>query len=43
MEDLEKRVITEILEQTHSNLSEAARMLRIPRRTLRRRIEKYQI
>lgn len=43
LEDLEKRVIAEILEQTHGNLSKAARTLRIPRRTLRRRIEKYQL
>jgi DNA-binding NtrC family response regulator len=43
MEDLEKRVIAEILERTHGNLSKAARTLRIPRRTLRRRIEKYHL
>jgi DNA-binding NtrC family response regulator len=43
LDEFEKRMITDILHQHHGNKSKAARQLRIPRRTLQRKIEKYQI
>jgi transcriptional regulator with PAS, ATPase and Fis domain len=43
MEDVEKEIIAEVLAQNHGNKSKTAEMLRIPRRTLGRKMEKYQI
>jgi len=41
--EIEKRIITEILRITHGNKSEAARMLKISRPRLDRKIEKYDL
>jgi len=43
MEDFEKRFIAKILEQNHGHRGKTAEMLCIPPRTLRRKMEKYQI
>ena len=43
VDDVEKRIIAKILEQNHGNISRTARMLCIPRKTLRRKINKHQI
>jgi transcriptional regulator with GAF, ATPase, and Fis domain len=43
LEELEKRHIRSVMEQTHFNKSAAARMLGIARKTLREKLQKYQI
>jgi DNA-binding NtrC family response regulator len=43
LEAVEQRHIAEVLRATHGNLSQAARMLRISRPTLRAKIKNYGI
>jgi len=42
LEEVEKRSILEALEATGGNKSEAARRLGITRKTLRKKLEKYE-
>ena len=43
LEDVEKRLVMQTLTDCQGNISRTAKILGIPRRTLRRKIEKYQI
>jgi two-component system response regulator AtoC len=43
LDDMEKLIIEQVLDRTHSNVSAAARMLGTTRQTLRYRIEKHHI
>ncbi|WP_422698740.1 helix-turn-helix domain-containing protein [Desulfosarcina cetonica] len=43
IESLEKKMIAEALDQTRGHRGATAKLLKIPRRSLQRKIKKYQI
>lgn len=43
LEELEKNMINEALEQTSRNIKQAAKLLQIPRQTLQYKIQKYEL